>query len=151
MKLQKFIGVSEKTVKVAAVAAISALLGLPAVAKNSNNSVNVGDIVSKRTQTEISSNTLLAGGPPGATKPANIVQIASRNQSFKTLTKALQAAGLTDTLSKSGPFTVFAPTDEAFAALEKQSPGTVDKLLKPENKATLVKILTYHVVSGSVM
>ena len=77
-----------------------------------------------------------------------IVQIASTNGSFKTLTAALKAAGLIETLSSPGPFTVFAPTDAAFAALPK---GTVEKLLKPENKAMLVKILTYHVVSGEVL
>lgn len=77
-----------------------------------------------------------------------IVQIASTNGSFKTLTAALKAAGLIDTLSGSGPFTVFAPTDAAFAALPK---GTVEKLLRPENKAMLVKILTYHVVPGEAL
>ncbi len=77
-----------------------------------------------------------------------IVQIASTNGSFKTLTAALKAAGLIGTLSSPGPFTVFAPTDAAFAALPK---GTVEKLLRPENKAMLVKILTYHVVSGEAL
>lgn len=77
-----------------------------------------------------------------------IVALASTNDSFKTLTAALKAAGLTDTLSGSGPFTVFAPTDEAFAALPA---GTLQELLKPENKATLVKVLTYHVVPGKVL
>ncbi len=75
----------------------------------------------------------------------NIVQVAEANGSFKTLTAALKAAGLDKTLASRGPFTVFAPTDAAFAALPK---GTVEKLLMPENRATLVKILTYHVVSG---
>ena len=87
---------------------------------------------------------------PGSmmTSEKTIVQIASTNGSFKTLTAALKAAGLISTLSSPGPFTVFAPTDAAFAALPK---GTVEKLLKPENKAMLVKILTYHVVSGEVL
>ena len=87
---------------------------------------------------------------PGSMMAADqtIVQIASANGSFKTLTAALKAAGLVSTLSSPGPFTVFAPTDAAFAALPK---GTVEKLLKPENKAMLVKILTYHVVSGEVL
>jgi uncharacterized surface protein with fasciclin (FAS1) repeats len=75
----------------------------------------------------------------------NIVQVAEANGSFKTLTAALKATGLDKTLATGGPYTVFAPTDEAFAALPE---GTVEKLLKPENRATLVKILTYHVVSG---
>ncbi len=87
---------------------------------------------------------------PGAMMASEktIVEIASTNGSFKTLTAALKAAGLVKTLSGSGPFTVFAPTDAAFAALPK---GTVEKLLRPENKALLVKILTYHVVSGEVL
>ncbi len=73
----------------------------------------------------------------------NIVEIASENGSFKTLTAALKAADLITVLEGAGPFTVFAPTDDAFAALPK---GTVETLLKPENKSKLVKILTYHVL-----
>ncbi len=78
----------------------------------------------------------------------NIVQVAVANGSFKTLVAAVKAAGLADTLSGKGPFTVFAPTDDAFAKLPA---GTVEFLLKPENKAALVKVLTYHVVSGKVL
>ncbi|MDM3860749.1 MAG: fasciclin domain-containing protein [Aphanizomenon gracile PMC644.10] len=81
------------------------------------------------------------------TKVGTIIDVASGNSSFKTLVAAIKAAGLVETLSGQGPFTVFAPTDAAFAALPK---GTLQKLLKPENKATLVKILTYHVVPGAV-
>jgi uncharacterized surface protein with fasciclin (FAS1) repeats len=77
----------------------------------------------------------------------DIVDTAVASGSFKTLTAAIQAAGLTDTLKGKGPFTVFAPTDDAFAKLPA---GTVDTLLKPENKQRLVAILTYHVVSGRV-
>jgi uncharacterized surface protein with fasciclin (FAS1) repeats len=77
-----------------------------------------------------------------------IVDIAASAGSFKTLTAALKAADLVEVLEGKGPFTVFAPTDEAFAALP---PGTLDALLKPENKDDLVKILTYHVVPGAVM
>jgi uncharacterized surface protein with fasciclin (FAS1) repeats len=77
-----------------------------------------------------------------------IVQNASKAKNLTTLVAAVGAAGLVDTLSSAGPFTVFAPTNEAFAALPA---GTVETLLKPENKATLVKILTCHVVSGKVM
>jgi uncharacterized surface protein with fasciclin (FAS1) repeats len=76
-----------------------------------------------------------------------IVQVASGNPAFTTLVAAIKAAGLVETLSGQGPFTVFAPTDAAFKALPK---GTLEKLLKPENKATLVKILTYHVVPGAI-
>jgi uncharacterized surface protein with fasciclin (FAS1) repeats len=77
----------------------------------------------------------------------DIVDTAVSAGSFKTLATALQAAGLVDTLKGKGPFTVFAPTDEAFAKLP---PGTVEALLKPENKSKLVGILTYHVVAGNV-
>jgi uncharacterized surface protein with fasciclin (FAS1) repeats len=83
----------------------------------------------------------------GAVAPKqNIVEVAASNTSFTTLVKAVKAAGLVETLSGKGPFTVFAPTDAAFAALPK---GTLEKLLRPENKAQLVKILTYHVVPES--
>lgn len=78
----------------------------------------------------------------------DIVAVASGNPDFSTLVAAVQAAGLVETLQGPGPFTVFAPTNEAFAALPA---GLVDALLKPENKDTLVKILTYHVVPGKVM
>jgi uncharacterized surface protein with fasciclin (FAS1) repeats len=80
-------------------------------------------------------------------KPS-IVETAVAAGSFKTLAAALKAAGLVETLQGKGPFTVFAPTDEAFSKLPA---GTVESLLKPENKEKLVKILTYHVVSGKVM
>lgn len=81
-------------------------------------------------------------------KKADIVDVAVENGSFKTLVAAVQAADLVDVLKGKGPFTVFAPTDEAFAKLPA---GTVDMLLKPENKDKLVAILTYHVVPGKVM
>ena len=77
----------------------------------------------------------------------DIVDTAVAAGSFKTLVKAVQAAELVDTLKGKGPFTVFAPTDEAFAKLPQ---GTLDELLKPENKARLRRILTYHVVPGRV-
>jgi uncharacterized surface protein with fasciclin (FAS1) repeats len=77
----------------------------------------------------------------------DIVDTAVGAGSFKTLVAAVKAAGLVDTLKGKGPFTVFAPTDEAFAKLPK---GTVESLLKPENKDKLVAILTYHVVPGTV-
>ena len=76
------------------------------------------------------------------------VAVASGAGSFNTLVAAVKAAGLVETLQGTGPFTVFAPTDEAFAKLPK---GTVESLLKPENKEKLVAILTYHVVAGKVM
>ena len=78
----------------------------------------------------------------------DIVDTASAAGSFATLVAAVQAAGLVDTLKGEGPFTVFAPTDEAFAALPE---GTIESLLQADNKDQLVSILTYHVVSGKVM
>ncbi|MBA6251107.1 MULTISPECIES: fasciclin domain-containing protein [unclassified Colwellia] len=78
----------------------------------------------------------------------DIVDVAAANGSFNTLVAAVKAGGLVDTLKGKGPFTVFAPTDEAFAKLPA---GTVEMLLKPENKDKLVSILTYHVVAGKVM
>jgi uncharacterized surface protein with fasciclin (FAS1) repeats len=82
---------------------------------------------------------------------ADIMDTAASAKGFSTLVAAVKAAGLVDALKGPGPFTVFAPTDEAFQKLEKSKPGTLAMLLKPENKETLVKILTYHVVSGRVM
>jgi uncharacterized surface protein with fasciclin (FAS1) repeats len=82
------------------------------------------------------------------TEGGTIVDVAISNGSFDTLVAAIQAADLATTLSGTGPFTVFAPTDEAFAALPQ---GTLEKLLLPKNKEALAKILTYHVVSGEVL
>jgi uncharacterized surface protein with fasciclin (FAS1) repeats len=87
---------------------------------------------------------------PATTAPAQktIVEVAASNPEFSTLVSAVKAAGLADTLSGAGPFTVFAPTNDAFAKLPS---GTLDSLLKPENKNKLAAILTYHVVAGKVM
>ena len=78
----------------------------------------------------------------------NIVETAVSNGSFKTLVAAVTAAGLVETLSGAGPFTVFAPVDDAFAALPA---GTVESLVEPENKEKLTGILTYHVLAGKVL
>jgi uncharacterized surface protein with fasciclin (FAS1) repeats len=83
-----------------------------------------------------------------AAEPGTIVEVAVGAGSFSTLVAAVEAAGLVDTLSGEGPFTVFAPTDDAFAALPE---GVLDALLLPENQETLAAILTYHVVSGEVL
>ena len=91
---------------------------------------------------------LNASAPKPPKQAKNIVETAASAGSFKTLVAAVKAAGLVDTLASKGPFTVFAPTDEAFSKLPA---GTVESLLKPENKDQLVKILTYHVVAGKVM
>jgi len=90
---------------------------------------------------------LMVGSPIANAQEKDIVQTAVAAGSFKTLATALDAAGLVDTLKGTGPFTVFAPTDEAFAKLPA---GTIENLLKPENKEKLIAILTYHVVAGSV-
>jgi uncharacterized surface protein with fasciclin (FAS1) repeats len=106
-------------------------------------------------KTRFSRSVLIAGvlilgvvtAQAGKVAQKDIVDTAVAAGSFKTLAAALEAAGLVDTLKGKGPFTVFAPTDEAFAKLPA---GTVENLLKPENKAKLVAVLTYHVVPGSV-
>ena len=98
--------------------------------------VSAGPVLAKSTKTKL------------APKRADIVDTAVAAGSFSTLAAALDAAGLVQTLKGNGPFTVFAPTDDAFAALP---PGLVPALLKPENKAALTAVLTYHVVSGRVL
>lgn len=88
---------------------------------------------------------MVGGAPMYSTR--NIIENAVHSKDHTTLVAAVKAAGLVDTLSGRGPFTVFAPTNQAFAKLPA---GTVESLLKPENKATLTKILTYHVVPGRI-
>ncbi len=96
------------------------------------------------------SSLLLLAAPSALAEKAdskNIVEIAAGNSAFSTLVAAVKAAGLAEALSGEGPFTVFAPTNDAFAKLPK---GTVETLLKPENKKKLQAVLTYHVLSGKV-
>ena len=142
----------------AGVIGASALIGFPAWAHITSNT-NVANAtqtpqVAGKVKTAASPAPTSASPAPTSASPAptsaakDIVAIASGDAQFKTLTKALGAAGLVTTLQGKGPFTVFAPTDAAFAALPK---GTVEDLLKPANKAKLTKILTYHVVPGSVL
>src|SRR5258708_21778611 len=95
-------------------------------------------------QMQMREQTVTVGGAP-MYPSRNIIQNAVNSKDHTTLVAAVKAAGLVDTLSESGPFTVFAPTNAAFAKLP---PGTVDSLLKPENKDKLVAVLTYHVVPG---
>lgn len=90
--------------------------------------------------------TVEVGGAP-MYPSKNIVENAVNSKDHTTLVAAVKAAGLVETLQSAGPFTVFAPTNEAFGLLPK---GTVESLVKPENKATLTKILTYHVVAGKL-
>ncbi|MBD2576525.1 fasciclin domain-containing protein [Oscillatoria sp. FACHB-1406] len=118
---------TRKSIVVASVLGLGAL-SLPAIAQN------------------------LSSPAPGAIELAqapapNIVGVAQNNPDFSTLVKAVQAAGLADTLAGNGPFTVFAPTNEAF---NKLPPGTLDTLLKPENRDLLTDVLKYHVVPGRV-
>lgn len=85
------------------------------------------------------------------TPDKDIVDTAMAAPQFSTLVAAVKAAGLVDTLKGNGPFTVFAPTNDAFKKLERSKPGTIAMLLKPENKRKLVSILTYHVLPGEVL
>lgn len=94
----------------------------------------------------LSTSALRAEDKPS--KELTIVEVAAGNKDFSTLVAAVKAAGLVETLSGKGPFTVLAPTNDAFAKLPK---GTVETLLKPENKAKLVAILTYHVIPAKAM
>lgn len=102
----------------------------------------------RRTFLALTASTFLAAPALADGHSKDIVDTAVGAGSFATLVAAVQAAGLVDTLKGEGPFTVFAPTDAAFAALPA---GTVEDLLKPENKDKLTAILTYHVVPGKVM
>jgi uncharacterized surface protein with fasciclin (FAS1) repeats len=102
----------------------------------------------------VSMNTYASSCSAGATTAAkstsakSVVALASSSDDFQTLVAAIKAAGLVDVLQAEGPYTVFAPTDEAFAKLPQ---GTLENLLKPENKEQLIAILKYHVVPGKVM
>ena len=107
-------------------------------------SVATTTTVSAQTKTKKVPGTVMVGG--AAMYPTkNIVENAINSKDHTTLVAAVKAAGLVETLESAGPFTVFAPTNEAF---NKLPAGTVETLVKPENKATLTKILTYHVVAG---
>ncbi|MBD1813830.1 fasciclin domain-containing protein [Microcoleus vaginatus DQ-U2] len=136
----------------------SALIGFPAwahITSNTNvaNATQTSQVAGKVKTAASPAPTGATQAPTGTTQAPtgaakDIVAIASGDAQFKTLTKALGSAGLVTTLQGKGPFTVFAPTDAAFAALPK---ATVEDLLKPANKAKLTKILTYHVVPGAVL
>lgn len=102
----------------------------------------------RRTFISLTAAALMAGPALAGGHSKDIVDTAVAAGSFTTLVAAVQAAGLVDTLKGDGPFTVFAPTDDAFAALPA---GLVEDLLKPENKDKLTAVLTYHVVPGKVM
>lgn len=124
------------------VAALSALTALSLAACGSSSTTAASTSVAPSTS---------AASAPASSAPAaagTIVDVAASNPDFSTLVAAVKAAGLVDTLNGAGPFTVFAPTNEAFAALPA---GLVDKLLLPQNKDVLAKILEYHVVASKVM
>ena len=117
---------------------VSASFSLPAVA----------NCLQKSSKQGVVNQPLQVAGSHSHSKSKDIVTTAVEAGQFNTLAAALKAAGLVEVLQGKGPFTVFAPTDEAFAALPK---GTVENLLMPENKDKLIKILTYHVVGGKLM
>lgn len=119
-----------------ALATVSVLVSVPAFAKSCQQKADATP----------AQRTILATQAQAA-ETGTIVDVASANPDFKTLVTAIKAAELAETLSGPGPFTVFAPTDAAFAKLPK---ATLDQLLKPENKTALQKVLTYHVISGAV-
>ena len=144
MKNQNLPSWMKKLSGFAGIIGASALIGFPAWAH-----INSNTTVANATKTQQSPLSVKTAASPVQTAQAkDIVAIASGDAQFKTLTKALTTAGLVTTLQGKGPFTVFAPTDAAFAALPK---GTVEELLKPENKAKLTKILTFHVGPGAVV
>jgi uncharacterized surface protein with fasciclin (FAS1) repeats len=125
-------------IKLAAAGGIAALLFLSGCSDNSDDATAPATTAAP---SEMASE-------PAMTEAGTIVEVAAGNPDFETLVAAVTAAGLAETLSGEGPFTVFAPTDEAFEALPE---GVLDALLLPENKEALTSILTYHAVSGEVM
>lgn len=127
----------------AAAASIAALLVLAGCSSSSDD--EAAPSASETTASAAASPSETMESP--ASEAGTIVEVASGNDDFSTLVAAVSAAGLAETLSGDGPFTVFAPTNDAFAELPE---GLVDKLLLPENKEALTSILTYHVVAGEV-
>ncbi len=128
-------------VKLAAAGGIAALLFLSGCSSDSEEATAPA---TSAAPTE----SAAASEPAMTEEPGTIVEVAAANPDFETLVAAVTAAGLVETLSGEGPFTVFAPTDDAFDALPA---GVLDALLLPENKDALTSILTYHVVAGEVM
>jgi uncharacterized surface protein with fasciclin (FAS1) repeats len=128
-------------IKIAAAGGIAALLFLSGCSSDSDEAASATTSAAAPAASEMASE-------PAMAEPGTIVEVAAANEDFETLVAAVTAAGLAETLSGEGPFTVFAPTDEAFDALPE---GVLEALLLPENKDALTSILTYHVVSGEVM
>lgn len=128
-------------VKIAAAGGIAALLFLSGCTSDSDETATTETTTAAATPSETMSEAPME-------EAGTIVEVAAANPDFETLVAAVTAADLAETLSGDGPFTVFAPTDEAFEALPE---GLLDALLLPENKDALTSILTYHVLSGEVM
>ncbi|HEY9650979.1 MAG TPA: fasciclin domain-containing protein [Coleofasciculaceae cyanobacterium] len=129
---------------------LSALFGLPALAGDKpmeGMPTSTEQRVSPSSNQSSEDSKTPSSAMDAESTSKNLVEQAASNDQFKTLTAAIEAAGLKEALSAEGPYTVFAPTDEAFAALPE---GVLDQLLKPENRDTLVQLLKYHVVSGAV-
>jgi uncharacterized surface protein with fasciclin (FAS1) repeats len=131
-------------IKLAAVGGIAALLVLTGCSNESDND----EAATETTSASPSPSESESESEAPAEEPGTIVEVAAGNPDFETLVAAVTAADLAETLSGDGPFTVFAPTDDAFEALPD---GLLDALLLPENKEALTSILTYHVLPAEVM
>jgi uncharacterized surface protein with fasciclin (FAS1) repeats len=142
----------KSSTRLAAVAAVTGLVVLSACGSDSNDADDAAETTEAPAATEAPAEEDMTetteGGEDMADEPGTIVDVAIANGSFETLVAAVAAADLVETLSSEGPFTVFAPTDDAFAALPE---GLVDCLLLEENVDALSAILTYHVVAGEVL
>lgn len=153
MKIQHHTDLIKKLAGLVGVAGVSVLIGFPAGAQQQGGVLNPHPSIFNEPPYNRSRSTQQTPGTTPSTpsstgaQSGDVVAVAASNGSFNTLTAALKAAGLDKTLSGTGPFTVFAPTDQAFAALP---PSALQQLLQPQNKDLLVKILSYHVVPGKV-
>ncbi|MBD2771025.1 fasciclin domain-containing protein [Iningainema tapete] len=138
-------------ISVGSVVALSACNNQPTAQNTTPQQAEESPVASTPSATEVQSTTTAPATPSTTTTQsqnlAQLAQAANSAGSYTTLFKAVQAAGLTDQLTKKGPYTVFAPNDAAFAALPK---GTLEDLLKPQNKNKLAKVLAYHVVPGKL-
>jgi uncharacterized surface protein with fasciclin (FAS1) repeats len=142
MAIIKFTSSLQKLGVLTSLIGASSLIGVPAIALTESSS-EVTPVQNNLVANQHTDN----GYQEAASTDANIVELASSKDSFNTLVEAVEAAELTDTLSGEGPYTVFAPTDEAFAQLPE---GALEFLLQPENQDVLQRVLQYHVVSGAV-
>lgn len=137
-----------RRITLAAVAAVAALTMSACGSDDASTDAGTTSAAPAATASEAAPSSDMASPSATASTAGTIVDVAAGNPDFTTLVAAVKAAGLAETLSGTGEFTVFAPTNEAFAALPA---GLVDKLLLPANKDALTKILTYHVVPAEVM